>query len=384
MTPLQSCFFVYPSRPPALVETIESAIGDIGASGLLRACSWKKYSDPGGLVLSEVCAGIDQCEIFVCDLTYLNTNVLFELGYATAKNKPVWITIDPSIDRAKENYDRLGFLTTVINVRYHNHGELANELLTRFTSAREMRSLLDNVIRSAQQQNGRHPTIFYLKSEINTEASDRLSRRFGQLSGIQTAIDDPQEISSQTLAWYVKNTLDSYAVAIHFLGDDRPSKLLQNLKYSFVAGMAFGFDKQLLMLAHEPFTPGMDYKDILRTHHTAAECIRLFNTWFLTVKDGYDHRVQEFERHHIDRKPAIELRSLNLGDPFAENERLDLLDYFIFTAAYSEALQGRPSMIHVGRKGTGKTANLVKLADDLRQDRRYHVCVIVTSNVTLE
>ena len=61
----------------------------------------------------------------------------------------------------------------------------------------------------------------------------------------------------------------------------------------------------------------MDYRDILHSHSTASECVRLFNAWFMTVKNEYDRIVKDFERLHIERKPAIELRLLNLGDHLA-------------------------------------------------------------------
>lgn len=253
--------------------------------------------------------------------------------------------------------------------------QLAKALLTDAPRAAGRPALLESIIPSAQQQVSRPPTLFYLKSEINTEASDRLTRRMKK-SRIHTDIDDPEEINSQTLAWYVEHTYHSYAVVAHFLGDDRPSRLLQNQKYSFVAGMAHGFGRKLLMLAHEPFVPGMDYRDLLQKHRTATDCTKLFETWINTIKDEYDRLSQQFEQRQIERQAVVELQLLNLGDHLAENERLELPDYFVHTAAYSEALQGRPTMLFVGRKGTGKTADLVKLSDYLKQDRRYHVCVI--------
>lgn len=375
MSTIPMCFFAFPSHPLDLVETIEATINDMNTPRTIQVYSWRHFSTPGKIVLSEVCRGIDASNIFACDLTHLNMNVLFELGYAISRAKYVWITIDPSVNKAKENYDKLGFLSTVINVPYQNHNQLSAKLLSSNPIEDGTPTLLESIIRSAQQQNSRPPTLFYLKSEINTESSDRLTRRVSKL-GVPIDIDDPEEISSQTLAWYLDHTFHSYAVVAHFLGDDRPSRLLQNQKYSFVAGMAYGFDKNLLMLAHEPFAPGMDYKDLLQTHRTASDCIKFFDTWFDAARKQYELLAQQFERRQIERRAFIELKSINLGDHLAENERLELPDYFVETAAYHEALQGRPTILFVGRKGTGKTANLVKLSDFLKRDHRYHVCLI--------
>jgi hypothetical protein len=69
------------------------------------------------------------------------------------------------------------------------------------------------------------------------------------------------------------------------------------------------------------------------------------------------------------------LQEIAIGDPIAEFESSQLTEYFVPTAAYNEALRSKHS-IFVGRKGTGKTATLYKLAEELSADRRNHVCVV--------
>lgn len=67
---------------------------------------------------------------------------------------------------------------------------------------------------------------------------------------------------------------------------------------------------------------------------------------------------------------------MGLGDYVAENEDARLVqDYFIETIAYKEALEGRQT-IFVGRKGSGKTANLLKLTSELQKRLTNLVCVI--------
>jgi hypothetical protein len=50
-------------------------------------------------------------------------------------------------------------------------------------------------------------------------------------------------------------------------------------------------------------------------------------------------------------------------------------DYFVDTTSYEDALYGRHT-IFVGRKGSGKTANFLKLASELEEDARNLVCII--------
>jgi hypothetical protein len=73
---------------------------------------------------------------------------------------------------------------------------------------------------------------------------------------------------------------------------------------------------------------------------------------------------------------ARELSELRIGEFIAENEADALRhEYFVETAVYREALDGRQT-IFVGRKGAGKSANLIKLADAFAADKRNLVCVI--------
>jgi hypothetical protein len=66
---LPMCFFAYPSQPPDLDETIEHAIDEMNLAGTLQVYSWKHFSHPGSIILTEVCKGIDACNLFFCDLT---------------------------------------------------------------------------------------------------------------------------------------------------------------------------------------------------------------------------------------------------------------------------------------------------------------------------
>jgi len=84
-----SIFYAFPSGPPDLVETINNAAAEITESGLADIRPWPTMSISGGVLLRRITESIDQANVFACDLTHVNDNVLFELGYAIGKNKPV-------------------------------------------------------------------------------------------------------------------------------------------------------------------------------------------------------------------------------------------------------------------------------------------------------
>jgi hypothetical protein len=72
---------------------------------------------------------------------------------------------------------------------------------------------------------------------------------------------------------------------------------------------------------------------------------------------------------------SAELRTLRFGEHVAENEIDTLSEYFIDTSALDDVLAVRNSLF-VGRKGTGKTANMLQAAARLAEDVRNLVVVI--------
>src|ERR1039458_5314731 len=57
-----------------------------------------------------------------------------------------------------------------------------------------------------------------------------------------------------------------------------------NAKVALVSGMALGFGKPLLMLAHEPYASPVDYRDLLKTHATASRCEALTGEWLTQLE----------------------------------------------------------------------------------------------------
>src|SRR5678816_1671645 len=106
-------FFAYPSSPKTISESIQAAVSNINKSGLIHIKVWEDCRVGGKVIVDEVCREIAQADLFCADLTHLNANVMFELGYAIAKNKRIWLLLDTSIVEARKRFDQLRILTTV-------------------------------------------------------------------------------------------------------------------------------------------------------------------------------------------------------------------------------------------------------------------------------
>jgi len=381
------CFFAYSDQPPSVAESMDHAIGEMRAnySALVQVRSWRDLSVTGKLLLGEICRAIDNCDLFVCDLTTLSRNVLFELGYAISVNKKVWISLNSTIPDAIRNYKKVSPLSTIGCVRYQNSFELVERFFSEKPYEDLDATLFKSLLTSLVYAQSRPPTLLYLMSELKTEASVRLTRRLRNCL-IPITVDDPEEVASHQLMWYMEQMSHACGVIVHFVseGNEPSSLLLQNAKYSLVSGIAYGFDLPLLMLAHSPFSSPVDYRDLLEVHETAKACLVKVDDWLPQAQEVYLRDLQR-QRHRMDEfKVAAGLQRIHLGELQAENERYDLQSYFVETAAYREALSTPPYRIFVGRKGTGKTANLYQIERTLMQDKRNYVCVIKPTDYELE
>ena len=367
-----TAFLAYASGVPALQETIEDAARRLNDSNAVEILSWTKLQIGGRILISTICAEIDQRDIFIADITQLNSNVLFELGYAIARNRRIWLMLDGGVDRPHPEVRGFQLLNTIGYRTYNNQYEIE----TAFHDDRPYMTLDHTTYRDLLHSIVGRPEnkLLYLRSLISTDASIKLSRRIDR-SRLPSTTDDPTEARIQRLSWYAEHTRSAIAIVAHLLSQSHKGWQYHNAKISFVCGMAHGFNQPVLMLAHAPYESPLDYQDMLITHNTAAQCMAAANGWLDSrERDCQETRIRIRDQ---DQKRAdySTLQDIALGDPIAEHETDTLGAYFIETAAYKDALVSKYS-IFIGRKGTGKTASLFQLAEELSSDMRNHICIV--------
>ena len=379
--PKVRCFVAYPSSAQDRAESIETAIEELRSGGVVDVVGWRQLKIGGRLVIGTVCDEIKQSDIFIADATGLNPNVLFELGYAIAQKKRVWLLLDSHIERAKTDFERFELLTTVGYASYSN----SHEIVTAFYRQEPYRNLgnilIDELLASAGPPS-KKDALLYLRCDVNTEASLRLARRVST-GPIRSVIDDPQEVRLQTLAWYAQQVTAAYAVVSHLLSIEYADWELHNAKHALVSGFALGMGKPLLMLAHAPYSSPLDYHDLLRIHSTAAAAESIFADWSVPLIQQYENRLARVAEYRTEEQARREIRDITIGEPVAEFESDSLPEYYVTTSTYSETLHAKYSIV-VGRKGTGKTATLYALTDQLLSDPRNHVCTIKPVGYELE
>ena len=381
MPPQVRVFYAYPGDPPSVGETISSALSRLNDAKDIRQNSvrFTKWTDnpvSGSRLIRTVLGQIDRSQIFSCDLTYPNPNVSFELGYAIARFKRIFTTLNPSIAEAAKDYRRIYFSSLNMGyAEYDNHESLAD----RFLFERPWQSLVHTLLdRRYRQQVPRpeNPTVMYLKPPSNTDSVLATTEELRKsIFADSIIIDDPKEYSSQMLDWYAEKLLTADAVIVHLLSTHHADHRDHNLKVSVVAGLAQGFGRPMIMLAHAPYESPIDYDQWLKVHDTAESCVAITKTWLESVSDQLPYRRPRRQQAVPRASTRVDLRSLFLGDPVAEHEADKLFEYFVETSSYYQALQG-PLTILVGRRGTGKTAILYAIRSEMTKSRDDHVTVI--------
>src|SRR3546814_5815711 len=83
-------FFAYAAMPPQIAETIRLAIEDVERfHAVTSIVDWSELDIDGRLIATEVLREIDQSDFLVADITSMNFNVTYEVGYAIGRGKSV-------------------------------------------------------------------------------------------------------------------------------------------------------------------------------------------------------------------------------------------------------------------------------------------------------
>ena len=123
----------------------------------------------GKQLINNILENIDRSDVFACDLTYPNSNVSFELGYAIGRFKRIWISLDTSNEFAEQRYRRLYYgLLGLGYIPYSNSTELAKVFLQERPDQDLEQTLLGDVYRNPSPRQ-EIPVLLYVKPPHSTE-----------------------------------------------------------------------------------------------------------------------------------------------------------------------------------------------------------------------
>ncbi|MGX9886714.1 P-loop ATPase, Sll1717 family [Streptomyces sp. NPDC002276] len=375
-------FLGYSKNPADVSQEILIAANVINKSGFAEAQTWEATPATGRLIIETVLQAIDDSTICLFDVTTLSENVLFEVGYAFSQQKHLVLSVQRT-PKSEHDWRSFDIFSTIGCIFYETGSELASKFMTGMAAASE-KTLWDDVSQALDGHT--RNSLFYVPTYHTSEAERNLRRMVGKERdlGTRVTIADPAEQGSAPLAWYLNAVYSSTATLLQMSGERHDRNRLHNARTAFIAGLARGMNRPLLVVVDEEYRGPVDYKDILYTYHNKKKLSEKLNEWLKKAFEAWNRENSHIGQSQVPKvEIATELKELKFGDYVAENESDTLDEYFVETAEY-EAVLRESSVVFVGRKGMGKSANMIRASQVLRDDKRNLVCLIRPTNYDLD
>ncbi|NKZ34340.1 hypothetical protein HF984_06115, partial [Rothia terrae] len=364
-------FFAYAGQHQLRAETCREVVSSLNKQKI-DARHWEDMTVDGKIIIDVIKEEIDKSEYVVAEISDLNFNVLFEVGYSITKNKPVLIAVDDSDDEVKSNIEEFKFLDTIGQSRYQGNNSKLHSLVNEFLYS-ETNSLYDVFIASAKARE--ENAVFAPSVPMSYSGPERLQSLLETKTNLNhLVLTDRLE---GDLRYYTRNIYRSSACIFHILKESRTGAKIYNAKASLLAGFAVGLGIPTLMVGEKGVVSALDYRELFYEYTKASELVDYTEQWLndLPLQPGTNRRLGS-----LDLK--IELPFRSFGDYVAENEANNLENYFVRTNEFEAVYSGR-AKIFVGRKGTGKTATMFQTLNELKKDKRVLTVPVKPSSYDL-
>ncbi len=346
--------FLYPNEPEIISATIEEAARQLRvAAGAKRWFTWKDLGVTGQIIFCQICKALRHTNFVVADVTTLNFNLLFEIGFAIGLGIPVLPIRDTSFIKDSKVFSELGLIDTLGYFDFQNSAQLVKQVLEK--------GCPPQVLPHNQSVDKERP-LYVMKSPVHSEGMVRLMSAVKK-SGLRFQSFDPRESSRLSLHDALKQASSSLGIIVHLMAPDRSGSIPHNARCAFVAGLGLATGKHVLMLQETQVSQPIDYRDVVRCYSSPKEIQDLIIPFIRSVVEMLQETT--FVPTSI---PLTPLEKVDLGDLAAENEIIALQAYFVPTGQYNEVKRGHARLV-VGRKGAGKTAIFYGVREAHSKDR---------------
>lgn len=347
----RSGIFLYPSEPTQIAETIEVAARKLRDKDPDKKwLTWKDFATTGQVIFCAICKSCRFADHIIADVTTLNFNLMFEIGFSLGLGLPVIPIRDTTFDRDKRVFDQLGLLDVIGFLDFQNADGLAESLLSRLP--------ISPIPHPKIGQNHSEP-IYVLKAPIKTEGEVRLMSALKK-SALNFKAYDPLESHRLSLQEARKAVGECFGLVGHLLSTNRRGAVAHNARCSLVAGMAVAMGRNVLLLQEGEVVQPIDYRQIVKSYGRASEIAQKLDPLLRATLI----RLQEQPESDLTTSPGL-IERVDLGDVAAENEIRQLRSWFVRTGQFNQAKRGHARLV-IGRKGSGKTAIFYALRNSFR------------------
>ncbi len=347
-------FVAYSSRDGQLAALIAQGVAKANRmlGNRLRYAPWEFNDIAGNPLISPIIEGIDASRFVVADITYLNPNVVYEVGFAIGRSRRCFLVRHSGTEGDQKAAREVGIFDTLGYDSYADEDGLANSL-TAYVDPKPL-PFSTTLDRLAPVYVVEPPS----KGGVATVMTSRLKKAKYKYRSF-----NPAEDSRLSASDAIRQVASSAGVLLSISDGEQESSFVHDTRTLFVAGLAHGMGKPTLILAHTSATIPLDVRDDVRRFTRHEDIVEHIAKFSLEITEHLQHK----DPTPIGNLTA--LQSLQIGDPTAENEMTTLGSYFLRTDEFSKALRGEVNLI-VGRKGAGKTALFIQVRDKTRSDKR--------------
>ncbi len=342
-------FFAYPGQPADLAQTIRTAIKVVNDNVTSYVLEGWEQNDISGLAVTQpIFSKIAKADYLAADVTFLNENVAFEIGFAIGCKKRVLLFVNTTVEGDRELANRVGIFDTLGYEKYENHVQLAALISERTSFA---------PIEFDQSINNKQP-VYIVEPLKKNEAHLLLVSRTKKARWRFRTFNPDEDVRLAAMD-AVRGVSQSAGVITPLQSKTVIASREHNIRAMFVAGLALGMEIPTLIIHPLDYTPPLDVRDRTKKFRDENDIQTAIHELSLEITE-YVQKAPEF---HVSAGTI--LTRLSVGDPTAENEMVKLADYYVETDEYQRAQRGEVNLV-VGRKGSGKTALFIQMRDSKR------------------
>jgi hypothetical protein len=314
---------------------------------------WVENDISGRFLRAPIIEAIDEAACLFADISVLNFNVTYEIGYAIGRSKRTILVRHTAIKADSAAIQRIGIFDTLGVTPYVNSSELA-EIIKSTSDFKplEFGTELDQ----------RQP-VYVLETPHKTETMLQILARVKKEQLFYRSYD-PSEQTRLAGPDALQEVASSYGVVVPLLPPDFDQSEVHNIRAAFVAGLAHGLRRETLILSpvENPLIP-LDVRDLVKSYRFPRDLKDVIAAFQKDVLRAMQTDVE------VQERTSSALANLTLGSSIAENEFQHLSQYFLQTDEYRRVLRGETDIV-AGRKGAGKTALFAQARNNLRSNRK--------------
>lgn len=345
-------FIAYPGEPSEVGHSIEAAARSHNQRfGDDRLRTWRENDIAGRFLPTPILENIQDSKCLIADVSVLNFNVTYEVGYAIGIGRRVFLIKNRSLQGDEDEIRRVGIFDTLGYQLYDN----AQQLEAYLATLRDFQPLT-----SARSADAANP-VYLLQFPFDTDTQNRIVARIKK-ARLRYRSFDPSEMSRLSADEAIQGVAGAFGVVVPLSPSTMKDAKIHNFRAAFVAGLAAGMERVTLFIQQGEEPVPLDYRDLVQSFKHPDRIDELIGKFALDVTD-------ELQAPTVaQRLDGGFLANLDLGAPSAENEMTTLGHYYLPTDEFQRTLRGEARIV-IGRKGAGKTAVFVQVRDKIRANR---------------